>query len=180
MPKKRVAKVLFTQEQIEAKVSELAAQIERDYAGRELVIVCVLSGSIMFVTDLVRKIGQDVFVRIDVLSASSYSGTESTGKVRINLDVRSDLRDKDVIVVEDIVDTGGTLDYILYHLKYQKPRSLKVCTFLDKPSRRRPGLCIDIDYVGFSIDDHFVVGYGLDYEQQYRNLPYVAILADDV
>ena len=179
MPGKRIVKVLYTQEEIEAKVNELAMQIENDYAGRELVIVCVLSGSMMFVTDLVRKISEKVFIKIDVLSATSYEGTESSGKVRINLDVRSDLRDKDVIVVEDIVDSGGTLDYIIYHLKYQKPKSLKICTFLDKPARRKDGLSIKIDYLGFSIDDHFVVGYGLDYEQQYRNLPYIGILSDD-
>ena len=179
MSEKRIVKVLYTQEEIEAKVSELALQIENDYAGRELVIVCVLSGSMMFVTDLVRKISEKVFVKIDVLSATSYEGTESSGKVRINLDVRSDLKGKDVIIVEDIVDSGGTLDYIIYHLNYQKPRSLKVCTFLDKPTRRREGLSIKIDYLGFSIDDHFVVGYGLDYEQQYRNLPYIGILSDD-
>jgi len=175
----RIKEILFSQEEIEAKVSELAAQIERDYVGRELVMVCVLSGSIMFVADLVRRISDKVFVKIDVLSASSYEGMESSGKVRINLDVRSDLKDKDVLVVEDIVDSGGTLDYILYHLRYQKPKSLKVCTFLDKPSRRRSDLSIDIDYIGFSIEDHFVVGYGLDYEQQYRNLPYVGILSVD-
>jgi len=179
MSEKRIVKTLISQKEIETKVGELASQIEKDYTGRELVIVCVLSGSMMFVTDLVRKISENVFVKIDVLSASSYEGTESSGKVRINLDVRSDLRDKDVIVVEDIIDSGGTLDYILYHLRYQKPRSLKVCTFLDKPSRRREGLSIHIDYLGFSIEDHFVVGYGLDYEQQYRNLPYVGILSDD-
>ena len=179
MSEKRIVKVLFTQEEIEAKVSELASQIERDYAGRELVIVCVLSGSMMFFTDLVRKISEKVFVKIDVLSASSYQGTESSGKVRINLDVQSDLKDKDVVIVEDIVDSGGTLDYIVYHLKYQKPRSLKVCTFLDKPARRREGLSIEIDYLGFAIDDYFVVGYGLDYEQQYRNLPYIGVLSED-
>lgn len=179
MLEKKIASVLFTQEEIEARVSELASQIERDYAGRELVIVCVLSGSVMFVADLVRKISEKVFVRIDVLSASSYHGTESSGKVRINLDAQSDLNGKDVVIVEDIVDTGGTLDYIIYHLNYQKPRSLKVCTFLDKPSRRKEGLSIKIDYLGFAIDDHFVVGYGLDYEQQYRNLPYIGILSDD-
>jgi hypoxanthine phosphoribosyltransferase len=175
---KKVSSVLYTKEQIEDRVNELAKQIENDYVGRELIFVCILSGSMMFASDLVRKISDKVFVRIDVLSASSYDKTESTGKVFINMDVKADLQDKDVIVVEDIIDTGNTIDYIIYHLKYRNPRSLKICSFLDKPKRRAEGIEIKIDYLGFEIPDHFVVGYGLDYEQQYRNLPYIGILSN--
>jgi len=178
MSNDKAVNILFSKKDIDEKVCELARRIENDYAGREVLFVCVLSGSMMFVTDLIREIGDDVSVRLDVLSASSYEGTESSGKVRINLDVKADLKDKDVIVVEDIVDTGRTLDYILYHLKYQKPRSLKVCSFLDKPCRRANGINISIDYLGFTIRNHFVVGYGLDYNQQYRNLPYIKTLEE--
>ena len=178
MAKKIISSILYTEKEIEQRVSELANQIESDYAGRELIIICVLSGSMTFVTDLTRRIGDKVSVRIDLLSASSYEGEKTTGKVHINLDVKADLRDKDVLIVEDIIDSGVTLDYIIYHLKYQKPKSLKICALLTKPSRRWEGINIDIDYLGFSIDDHFVVGYGLDCDQQYRNLPYIGIVSD--
>lgn len=169
-----VAEVLLTEEQIAAKVRELGAQISRDYAGRRLVLVSVLKGSLPFMADLMRAIS--VPLRIDLMEVSSYGGvtTESSGLVRIIKDLSASIDGEDVLLVEDIIDTGLTLNYLLRYLRGKNPRSLRICALLDKPARRL--VDIAIDYRGFEIPDQFVVGYGLDYGELYRNLRDVAVL----
>lgn len=159
---------LYTPEQIAARVAELGATIARDYAGRSPVVVSVLKGSFVFAADLVRAIPLDV--RIEFLGVRSYgSGTESTGAVQIIQDLTHPIEGEDVLVVEDIVDTGLTLAYILSLFRARKARSIKVCALLDKPSRRK--VEVTADYTGFAVGDHFLVGYGLDCAEKYRNLP---------
>jgi len=161
--------LLISKEEIENKVKELAKQISEDYQGKKPLLVGILNGAIIFLADLIREL--KIPVEIDFIKVRSYAGTNSTGTVEVKLDVEGDIRDKDVIIVEDIIDTGVTMDFLLKMLKARKPRSLVVCALLDKPERR----VVDIraDYVGFTIPDYFVVGYGLDFNGQYRELPAV-------
>lgn len=166
-----IGKPLLTVEQIQNRVKELAQQISRDYEGKELLTVGILRGAFMFFSDLVKFI--QVPMNIDFLIASSYVKTETTGEVKIHADLREDIRGKDVLLVEDIVDTGFTLKYIRDILLAREPSSLKICVFLDKKERRK--VDIPLDYVGFEIPDRYVVGYGLDYDNRFRNLPYIAI-----
>jgi hypoxanthine phosphoribosyltransferase len=169
-----VAEVLLSEEQIAAKVAELGARISADYAGKELTLVSVLKGSLPFMADLMRRI--TIPVRIDLMEVSSYGGTatESSGLVRILKDLSAPIEGRDVLIVEDIIDTGLTLNYLMRYLRGKNPRSIKVCALLDKPARRL--VEIGIDYVGFEIPDEFVVGYGLDFGEVYRNLRFVGIL----
>jgi len=169
-----VSEVLLTEEQITAKVSELGRRISLDYAGRELTLVSVLKGSLPFMADLMRSI--DLPLRIDLMEVSSYGGTstESSGLVRILKDLSAPIQERDVLVVEDIIDTGLTLNYLLRYLRGKNPRSIAICTLLNKPARRL--VEIPLDYVGFEIPDAFVVGYGLDYGEVYRNLRFVGVL----
>ena len=169
-----VAEVLLTEEQIEAKVAELGRQISADYAGRELTLVSVLKGSLPFMADLMRRISLPL--RIDLMEVSSYGGTstESSGLVRILKDLSAPIDGRDVLLVEDIIDTGLTLNYLIRYLKGKNPHSIKVCSLLDKPARRL--VEIPLDYVGFEIPDAFVVGYGLDFGEVYRNLRFVGVL----
>jgi hypoxanthine phosphoribosyltransferase len=169
-----VAEVLLTEAQIEARVAELGRQISADYAGRELTLVSVLKGSLPFMADLMRRI--DLPLRIDLMEVSSYGGTstESSGLVRILKDLSAPIDGRDVLIVEDIIDTGLTLNYLIRYLKGKNPNSIKVCSLLDKPARRL--VEIPIDYVGFEIPDAFVVGYGLDFGEVYRNLRFVGVL----
>ena len=169
-----VAEILVSEEQIKLKVREIGARLSVDYADRELTLVSVLKGSLPFMADLMRSI--TVPVTIDLMEVSSYGGvvTESTGLVRILKDLSSSIDGRDVLIVEDIIDTGLTLNYLVRYLKGKNPRSLRNCTLLDKPARRL--VEIPIDYRGFEIPDQFVVGYGLDYGERYRNLPDVCIL----
>lgn len=164
--------VLIPHEKIQQRVAELGRQINADYQGRSLVMVGVLKGSFMFLADLIRHI--DVPLRIEFIGTKSYEGTTSSGQVQLTKDLDRPVIDEDVLLVEDIIDTGLTLNYLKHVLEQRQPRSLKTVAFLDKPSRRR----IDAqgDYVGFTIEDKFVIGYGLDYEQQYRNLPDLCVL----
>ena len=167
--------VMFSQEQIEAKVIELAKQIEKDYKGQDLLLVGILKGASVFVADLMRKI--DLNVNIDFMSVSSYgSGTVSSGTVKILKDLDVDIKDKNVLIVEDIIDSGITLRNLYDTLMTREPRSLKLCTLLNKPARKK--VDVDVDYVGFVIEDKFIVGYGIDYDEKYRNLPYIAIVED--
>lgn len=167
--------VMFSQEEIEAKVIELAKQIEKDYKGQELLLVGILKGASVFVADLMRKI--DLNVNIDFMSVSSYgSGTVSSGTVKILKDLDVDIKDKNVLIVEDIIDSGITLRNLYDTLMTREPRSLKLCTLLNKPARKK--VDVDVDYVGFVIEDKFIVGYGIDYDEKYRNLPYIAIVED--
>lgn len=173
-----VERVLLTEEEIAAKVAELGGQIGEAYAGRELTLVSVLKGSLPFMADLMRAI--PIPVRIDLMEVSSYGGltTESSGLVRILKDLSATIDSRDVLLVEDIIDTGLTLNYLLRYLRGKNPRSLRICALLDKPARRL--VDIPIDYVGFTIPDQFVVGYGLDYGELYRNLRYVGVLRPSV
>jgi len=169
-----VAEVLLTEAQIAAKVAELGKQISADYAGREVTLVSVLKGSLPFMADLMRSIALPL--RIDLMEVSSYGGTstESSGLVRILKDLSAPIEGRDVLIVEDIIDTGLTLNYLLRYLRGKNPNSIKVCTLLDKPARRL--VEIQLDYVGFEIPDAFVVGYGLDFGEIYRNLSFVGVL----
>ena len=173
-----VAEVLITEAQIKAKVAELAGQLSADYAGRELTLVSVLKGSLPFMADLMRAI--TIPVQIDLMEVSSYGGTstESSGLVRILKDLSSSIEARDVLIVEDIIDTGLTLNYLHRYLRGKDPASLRICTLLDKPARRL--VEIEIDYRGFTIPDQFVVGYGLDYGEFYRNLPFIGVLRPEV
>jgi hypoxanthine phosphoribosyltransferase len=172
-----VQEVLLTEDQIQARVSELGAQLNADYVGLEPVLISVLKGSIVFLADLVR--GMELPLSIDIMEVSSYgAATETSGQVRILKDLSNPIEGRHVIVVEDIIDTGLTLNYLLRYLREKGPASLRICCLLDKPARRLTE--IPIDYVGFTIPDRFVVGYGLDYGERYRNLPYVGVLRPSV
>lgn len=173
-----VAEILLTEEQLQARIAELGAQVTADYAGRHLTLVSVLKGSLPFMADLMRTI--ELPLRIDLMEVSSYGGatTESSGLVRILKDLSASIEDEDVLIVEDIIDTGLTLNYLLRYLRGKKPRSLRICTLLDKPARRL--VEIPVDYTGFTIPDQFVVGYGLDYGELYRNLRFVGVLRPEV
>ncbi len=165
--------VLITQEQIEARIDEIAEQINKDYAGKSIRLICVLRGGVFFMTQLAKKI--TVPVTIDFMSVSSYgSATKSSGNIIMKKDLSEPIDGKNVVVVEDIIDSGRTLSNLLELLKKRRPSSLKLCTLLDKPDRRV--VDVAVDYNGFVIPDEFVVGYGLDYDQQYRNLPYIGIV----
>jgi hypoxanthine phosphoribosyltransferase len=172
----RKIQVLYPEEQVQAKVRELAQAINRDYAGKELVLVGVLKGSFIFMADLARNV--DVPVTCDFLRVASYDGgTTSSGVVRFEFDITQPITGKHALLVEDIVDTGLTMSYLLESLKSRKPASLKVCAFLSKPSRRKAP--VQIDYAGFEIPNKFVIGYGLDFKGEYRNLPYVGVLEEE-
>lgn len=170
--------ILVTEEQLKAKVHELGAQITRDYAGRDLLLVSILKGSVVFMADLMRAIQMPC--GIDFMVVSSYGGanTTSTGLVKIVKDLDQDLSGKDLLIVEDILDTGITLSHLVPMLKLRNPASVRLCTILSKPSRRKAN--IEPDYLGFEVPDEFVVGYGLDYDEKYRNLPYVGVLKPEV
>jgi len=173
-----VGEVLLTEEQIASKVAELGRQISADYAGRRLTLVSVLKGSLPFMADLMRHI--DLPLRIDLMEVSSYGGTatETSGLVRIIKDLSASIAGEDVLLVEDIIDTGLTLNYLIRYLRGKGPNSLRICTLLDKPARRL--VEIPVDYLGYEIPDQFVVGYGLDYGERYRNLRFVGVLRPEV
>ncbi|MBP5298742.1 MAG: hypoxanthine phosphoribosyltransferase [Lachnospiraceae bacterium] len=166
-------KVMLSEEEVDKRIQEIGDQISKDYAGKQVHLVCVLKGGAFFMVELAKRI--TVPVSLDFMSVSSYgSDTKSSGVVKIVKDLDEPLNGKDVLVVEDIIDSGRTLSYLLEMLKDRKPASLKLCTLLDKPSRRV--IDVDVDYTGFQIPDEFVVGFGLDYVQRYRNLPYIGIM----
>ncbi len=168
--------VMLTEEEVDKKIKELGEKISADYAGRQVHLVCVLKGGSFFMCELAKRI--TVPVSLDFMSVSSYGGdTKSSGVVKIVKDLDEPLNGKDVIVIEDIVDSGRTLSYLLEMLSDRKPNSLKLCTLLDKPERRV--VDVKVDYTGFAIPDEFVVGYGLDYDQKYRNLPYIGVVKFD-
>lgn len=169
-------RVLLTEEEVDKRIRELGEQISKDYEGEEVHLVCVLRGSVFFTCELAKRI--TIPVSIDFMSASSYgSNTISSGVIKIVKDLEDPLMEKNVIVIEDIIDTGRTLSYLMKMLGERKPKSLRLCTLLDKPERRVTE--VDVDYTGFQIPDEFVVGYGLDYAQKYRNLPYIGIVEFD-
>lgn len=166
-------RVLLTEQEVDKKIQEIGEQISKDYAGKQVHLVCVLRGGVFFMCELAKRI--TVPVSMDFMSVSSYGGdTKSSGVVKIVKDLDDSLAGKDVIVVEDIVDSGRTLSYLLEMLNDRGPKSMRLCTLLDKPDRRV--VDVNVDYTGFQIPDEFVVGYGLDYDQKYRNLPYIGIV----
>lgn len=169
-------KVLISEEEIEKRVLELADQINAEYEGKTVKLVCILKGSIFFTCELAKRL--TVPVTLDFMSVSSYGNdTVSSGRVKIVKDLDESIEDEDVIVIEDIIDSGRTLRYLMDLLNSRGPKSLKLCALLDKPERRITE--VDVDYVGFHIPDEFVVGYGLDYAQKYRNLPYVGVVVSE-
>ena len=171
--KETVGKILYTQEQIYERVEELAREIERDYEGEELILLCTLKGAVLFMADMMKAINLETM--IDFIAASSYgSGTSTSGFVKVTKDVTMDLYNKNVLIIEDIVDSGTTLKFLKEYLQDRNPKSVKIATLLDKPARRTAD--VTPDYVGFTVDDLFIIGYGLDYDQKYRNLPYISYL----
>ena len=173
-----IERVLLTEDQIRTRIRELGQELMRDYAGKEPVFVGVLKGVVVFYADMVRAF--DDHCQMDFMWISSYSGTQSTGSIAVKQDVRSDLNGRHVVILEDILDTGRSLRFVVDHLKSKGAASVKICTLLDKPEGRVPGYEIQAEYTGFSIPNAFVVGYGLDYDEKYRNLPYVGILKPEV
>lgn len=166
-----VGKPFLTVEQIQKRVRELADSISADYEGKELLAVGIMKGAFMFFSDLVRMIKSPL--RVDFIVASSYMSTETTGEVKVWYDIREEMAGKDVLLVEDIVDSGVSLNYLRERILMRSPKSLKICTFLDKKERRQ--VDVPLDYVGFEIPNEFVVGYGLDYDNRFRNLPYISV-----
>jgi hypoxanthine phosphoribosyltransferase len=177
MTQKIIKKVLLDQETVQGRVTELAQTISNDYQGKDLVLICVLKGGVTFLTDLMRQITMPH--EIDFMAISSYGlgRRESSGAVRLIMDLKIDIAGRDILLVEDIVDSGQTMDYLLRNLWARQPASLRVCTLLSKPSRRE--VDVPLDYIGFEIPDEFVLGYGLDFDEKYRNLPYVAVLKEE-
>ena len=173
---KDIERVLITEEDLKAKVKEIGAKISEDYAGRSPIFVGVLKGCFIFMSDLVRSVS--INCSMDFMAVSSYSGTKTTGAVKINKDLSEDICGQDVIIVEDILDSGITLNYLKNYLMVRKPASIKIVTLMDKPSRRKAD--VYADYSCFEVPDAFVVGYGLDYNEKYRNLPYVGVLKPEV
>jgi len=177
MMNNNILKILINEDEIKEKVKELGKAITEDYKDKDLMIIGILKGCVIFLSDLVREI--DLPLTMDFMVVSSYgSSTKSSGVVRIIKDLEKDITGKDVLIVEDIVDTGLTLNYIVDYLKSRNARSVKICTLLDKAERRKAK--VDLEYVGFHIPDEFVVGYGLDYAEAYRNLPFVCVLKPEV
>ena len=166
--------VLLTEEQIQTRIQELGVVLSKEYEGKNPVIVGVLKGVVVFYADMIRQI--KVPCEMDFMVISSYRGTESTGITVVKKDVSTNIKGRHVLILEDIFDTGNSLDFTYHHLMKQEPASIKICTLLDKPERRNPAVTLKADYVGFTIPDAFVIGYGLDYNEKYRNLPYVGIL----
>lgn len=171
-----IEEVLLTEETLQSRARELAAEVSRDYAGQELHLVTILKGALVFLADFSRAL--DVQVTLDFMVVSSYVAANSSGEVRILKDLDAGIRGRHVLVVEDIIDNGTTLDYVMKSLRLREPASLKICTLLDKPERRK--VQIKPDYNGFVIPNKFVVGYGLDYQERYRNLPYLAALKREI
>ena len=166
-------KVLISKEQIENRVKQLAKQIRKDYKEKSITAICLLKGSLFFTADLTREIGGKIY--LEFMQLSSYEGENTTGTIKLKKDIDfSEIKGKDVLIIEDIVDTGITLNYTLEHIKKAGANSVKVCTLLNKPSRRK--IKVPIDYVGFEIENQFVLGYGMDYDQLYRNLPYIGYI----
>lgn len=174
----KLTRILIPEDKLQERVAQLGEQLSRDYAGREIHAICILKGGVLFLADLIRHI--DVPLTVDFMAVSSYGlDTESSGRVRILKDLDQDIQGKEVLIVEDIIDTGLTLAKVVEILETRDPASLKICTLLDKPAGRKPGLNLPIDYVGFSIPNRFVVGYGLDYKEYCRNTPYIFAVEDD-
>ena len=175
---KDIQQILLSEEQIQNKIKELGEILTAEYEGKNPVIVGVLKGVVVFYADMIRQIKTPC--QLDFMWISSYAGANSSGKMLVRQDVTADIKGRHVLILEDIFDTGNSLSFTVDHLLSKEPASLKICTLLDKPERRKPGVTLQADYVGFTIPNAFVVGYGLDYNEKYRNLPYVGILKPEV
>ena len=169
-----IKEVLITEEQLKARIAELGKELSREYADKNPIVVGVLKGVVVFYADMIRQL--TVPCQMDFMWISSYEGTNSTGKMKVRQDLSNDIRGRHVLILEDIFDTGNSLDFTIKELSKREPASLKVCTLLDKPERRNPAVNLQADWVGFTIPNEFVVGYGLDYNEYYRNLPFVGVL----
>lgn len=174
---KDIEKILFDRETISNRVKELAKEITEDYKGKDLVCICLLKGGVLFLTDLIKEI--DLDLEIDFMDVSSYgASTVSSGEVRILKDLDASVKDRDLLIVEDIIDTGVTLSKVVELLKSRQARSIEIVSFLNKPDRRK--IDMDVKYIGYEIPDYFVVGYGLDFDEKYRNIPYVGYLKEEL
>ena len=171
---KDILKVLVSEEQIKARIQELGVEISREYEGKNPVVLGVLKGVVVFYADMIRHI--TVPCQMDFMCLSSYQGTKSSGNMIVKQDMSVDVSGRHVLILEDIYDTGGSLNYTYHHLMSKNPASVKICTLLDKPERRDPSVTLEADWVGFTVPNEFVVGYGLDFNEHYRNLPYVGVL----
>ena len=169
-----IQKVLLSEEEIQSKIQEMASQLSQEYAGKDPIFVGVLKGVVMFFGDFVKRFTQPC--QIDFMCVSSYAGAESTGKMVVKKDISEDIKGRHVVILEDIFDTGNSLEFTYHYLLSKEPASLKICTLLDKPERRNPAVTVKPDYTGFVIPNEFVVGYGLDFNEHYRNLPYIGVL----
>ena len=175
---KDIKQILLTEEQIQTRIRELGEILTAEYADKNPIVVGVLKGVVVFYADMIRQI--KVPCQMDFMWISSYSGTNSTGKMLVRQDLSNDIKGRHVLILEDIFDTGNSLSYTYDYLMSKEPASLKICTFLDKPERRNPNVTLKADYTGYTIPNEFVVGYGLDYNEHYRNLPYIGILKPEV
>ena len=173
-----IERILLTEAQIKDRINQLGKELTADYAGKEPVFVGVLKGVVVFYADMVRAF--DDHCQMDFMWISSYHGTQSSGSICVKQDVKSDLRGRHVVILEDILDTGRSLQFVVQHLKDKGAASVRICTLLDKPEGRAPGIDLRAEYVGFTIPNAFVVGYGLDFNEHYRNLPYIGILKPEV
>ena len=169
-----IQEVLLTEEQIKNRIDELGKILSEEYRDKNPVVLGVMKGVVVFYADMVRKL--TVPCQMDFMWISSYEGTGSSGNIQVKRDISTDIKGRHVLILEDIFDTGNSLTFVREHLLAKEPASLKICTLLDKPSRRNPGVTLEADYVGFTVPNAFVVGYGLDYNEYYRNLPYVGVL----
>ena len=172
-----ISHVLLTEEQIQTRIKELAAELSAEYAGKDPIFVGVLKGVVMFYGDFIKRFTEPC--QMDFMWISSYSGTVSTGKMNVKQDLSQDIKGRHVVILEYIFDTGNSLQFTYEHLLSKEPASLKICTLLDKPERRKAGVTVKADYTGFVIPNEFVVGYGLDFNEHYRNLPFVGVLSPE-
>ncbi|MFA5498267.1 MAG: hypoxanthine phosphoribosyltransferase [Candidatus Cloacimonadia bacterium] len=174
---KDMSQILFDQETIEQRVSQLAVDISKDYEHKHPIIIGILKGSFMFLSELVKRL--TIPVQIDFMAISSYgAGAASSGSIKIRKEIDAEIKDRDIIIIEDIVDTGISMNSLVKHLKMKEPATVKICTLLNKPAARK--IEVKIDYKGFDVEDKFIVGYGLDYAENYRQLPYIAILKEEI
>lgn len=167
-------KELISREEIEKRLSELARELDTDYQGKEIVALCVMRGSVFFVVELTLKMKTKM--QLEFITLSSYDGIESSGKINLITDLRESIENKDILIIEDIIDTGRTMSYLLDYLKSKNPKSLKICVLADKPSRRE--VEVPIDYIGFEVPNKFIVGYGFDIDNYYRNIPYIGYIEE--
>lgn len=175
---KDIAQVLISEEVLQNRINELAAELNKAYAGKKPIFVGVMKGVVLFFADMVKRI--NTMCEIDFMWISSYEGTNSTGSMNVKRDISADIKGRHVVILEDIFDTGNSLQFTYDHLMEKEPASLEICTLLDKPSRRNPAVTLKPKYVGFKVPDAFVVGYGLDYNEYYRNMPYIGVLRPEV